>query len=110
MKYKIVNSDNPFYEKIFNGEIIIIEKEPRIWDNDSTGRSYPASDCYPILNNGEDYSYDICCKNGLSHIFNQFGDIVYHSCNTADIYMALKFNNGKRISNWVYRINRLWNV
>lgn len=45
MKYEVTNKENPFYGHIFSGTIIVISGENRVWDNDSTGRSYPLVDC-----------------------------------------------------------------
>jgi hypothetical protein len=45
MKYNVVNERNPFYGKIFDGKPCVIAGEKRIWNNETTGQSYPETDC-----------------------------------------------------------------
>ena len=46
--YKVTNPKSPFHGHQFPGAPIVISGERRIWDNNSTGRSYPAGDCIPV--------------------------------------------------------------
>jgi len=43
--YRVVNPKAVFHGHIFPGAPIVISGEHRIWDNNSAGRSYPATDC-----------------------------------------------------------------
>lgn len=46
--YKVTNKKSPFYGHHFPGTAITIGGELRIWDDASTGRSYPANDCEKV--------------------------------------------------------------
>jgi hypothetical protein len=52
MKYEVIR--DIFKGHVFNGTPIVICDEPRIWDDDSVGRAYPAVDCRQIK---EEHSY-----------------------------------------------------
>lgn len=45
MQYKVINESNPFYGKVFDGAPCVISGEKRIWNNETTGQSYPEADC-----------------------------------------------------------------
>lgn len=45
MLYEIVNENNPFFGKVFEGHRVTMSGESRIWNDESEGQSFPENDC-----------------------------------------------------------------
>ena len=45
MIYKITDESHPMFGKIFDGKVVEISGEKRIWNNETVGQSYPYSSC-----------------------------------------------------------------
>lgn len=104
IQYKILAENNPMKGKVFLGHCVIIDGEPRIWNDDSVGQSYPASDCVPILMKGK-YAYDIGNGNyEIDHLYDEKENVVYHCSSVTIIYIALKYNNAVPVGTWEYEV------
>lgn len=53
MKYKIISNESPMMGLVFKGYSIVISGEKRIWNDETTGQSYPSSHCEAFLEDEE---------------------------------------------------------
>ncbi len=53
MKYKIISNENPMMGLVFKGYPIVISGEKRIWNDETSGQSYPSNHCEAFLEDDE---------------------------------------------------------
>ncbi len=83
MIYKITDENHPMFGNIFEGKVIEISGEKRIWNNETVGQSYPYSSCTLEMS-----QYQQCQLNNLKNHFpyricfaalNDSGDFQLHA-------------------------------
>lgn len=91
-KYKVISGT--FKDHEFNGHPLNIEGESRIWDEDSSGRSYPADNCIELIT-GEFFDLSGVRIYDVYHNLNGYIMMVHRQYFFESWFVRVLLDNGR---------------